>query len=563
MNKSWQYYETNEELVEQISNKFNINKLLAQILMNKGITEEKEIEIFINPKRNNFYDPFLMPDMEKAINRIINAIQNKEKILIYGDYDVDGITSTTVLKKFLEERGANPEYHIPNRLKEGYGLNKQAIGEIAKRGTQLMITVDCGISAIEETEFAKSLGIETIITDHHEPGEILPNAYAIIDAKIKTNKYPFNQLAGVGVVFKVIQAISMKLGLEEKEYLKYLDLVCLGTISDIVPLIDENRVIAKLGLKLVNVTKNLGLKTLLISSGYKIADSNTISFGIAPRINACGRMGFAEQALQLLLSNENEQVIELAKKLNDYNRERQEKEKEIFEEAINQIDKGEEKNPAIILAGNGWHHGVTGIVSSKITEIYFKPSILIGFEGEEGKGSGRSIPGIDLHEAILKCNNKLERFGGHAMAIGLSIERKNFEIFKKELNEYLRTKEINQIKQIIMIDAIANLRDISLETVEELKLLEPFGEVNRMPIFCFKGLRIESIRALTEGKHLKINLRDDNMIISAIGFNMGEKSTEYKIGDRVDVVGALEINEYNGMKSIQLKLKDIMKSLIQ
>ncbi len=563
MNKSWQYYETNDELVEQISNKFNINKLLAQILINKGITEENEIEIFLNPKRNNFYDPFLMPDMEKAINRIISAIQNKEKILIYGDYDVDGITSTTVLKKFLEERGANPEYHIPNRLKEGYGLNKQAIEEIAKRGTQLMITVDCGISAIEETEFAKSLGIETIITDHHEPGDILPNAYAIIDAKIKTNKYPFNQLAGVGVVFKVIQAISIKLGLEEKEYLKYLDLVCLGTISDIVPLIDENRVIAKLGLKLVNVTKNLGLKTLLISSGYKIADSNTISFGIAPRINACGRMGFAEQALQLLLSNENEQVIELARKLNEYNKERQEKEKEIFEEAIKQIDKVEERNPAIILAGIGWHHGVTGIVSSKITEIYFKPSILIGFEGEEGKGSGRSIPGIDLHEAILKCNNKLERFGGHAMAIGLSIERKNFESFKKELNEYLRKKDINQIKQIIMIDAIANLKDISLKTVEELKLLEPFGEVNRMPIFCFKNLKIESIRALTEGKHLKINLRDDNMLISAIGFNMGEKSTEYKLGDRVDVVGALEINEYNGMKSIQLNLKDIMKSLIQ
>lgn len=563
MNKSWQYYETNDELVEQISNKFNINKLLAQILINKGITEENEIEIFLNPKRNNFYDPFLMPDMEKAINRIISAIQNKEKILIYGDYDVDGITSTTVLKKFLEERGANPEYHIPNRLKEGYGLNKQAIEEIAKRGTQLMITVDCGISAIEETEFAKSLGIETIITDHHEPGDILPNAYAIIDAKIKTNKYPFNQLAGVGVVFKVIQAISIKLGLEEKEYLKYLDLVCLGTISDIVPLIDENRVIAKLGLKLVNVTKNLGLKTLLISSGYKIADSNTISFGIAPRINACGRMGFAEQALQLLLSNENEQVIELARKLNEYNKERQEKEKEIFEEAIKQIDKVEERNPAIILAGIGWHHGVTGIVSSKITEIYFKPSILIGFEGQEGKGSGRSIPGIDLHEAILKCNNKLERFGGHAMAIGLSIERKNFESFKKELNEYLRKKDINQIKQIIMIDAIANLKDISLKTVEELKLLEPFGEVNRMPIFCFKNLKIESIRALTEGKHLKINLRDDNMLISAIGFNMGEKSTEYKLGDRVDVVGALEINEYNGMKSIQLNLKDIMKSLIQ
>lgn len=562
MNKCWQYYETNEKLIEQISNKFNINKLLAQILINKGIIEDKEIEIFLNPNRNNFYDPFLMPDMEKAVDRIINAIKNKENILIYGDYDVDGITSTAVLKKFLEDRGVIADYHIPNRLKEGYGLNKQAIEEIAKKRTQLMITVDCGISAVEETDFAKSLGIETIITDHHEPGEILPNAFAIIDAKIKTNKYPFNQLAGVGVVFKLIQAISIKLGLEEKEYLKYLDLVCLGTISDIVPLIDENRVIAKLGLKLVNVTKNLGLKTLLILSGYKVADSNTISFGIAPRINACGRMGFADEALQLLLSNEREEVFELAEKLNEYNKERQEKEKEIFEEAIKQIDKKEEKNPAIILGGKGWHHGVTGIVSSKITEMYFKPSILIGFEGEEGKGSGRSIPGIDLHEAILKCNNKLEKFGGHAMAIGLSMKRQNFEIFKKEINEYLKKKNISQIKQIIMIDAVANLKDITIKTVQELELLEPFGEVNKTPIFCFKNLKIDSIRALTDGKHLKINLRDDNMLISAIGFNMGDKSTEYKLGDRVDVIGSLEINEYNGMKSIQLNLKDIMKSLI-
>ncbi len=562
MNKIWQYYEFNDELVEQISNKFNINKLLAQILINKGIIEEKEIEIFLNPKRNNFYDPFLMPDMEKAINRIINAIQDKEKILIYGDYDVDGITSTTVLKKFLEERGANPEHHIPNRLKEGYGLNKHAIEEIAKNGTQLMITVDCGISAVEETEFAKSLGIETIITDHHEPGETLPNAFAIVDSKIKTSKYPFNQLAGVGVVFKLIQAISIKLGLDEREYLKYLDLVCLGTISDIVPLIDENRVIAKLGLKLVNVTKNLGLKALLISSGYKVANSNTISFGIAPRINACGRMGFANEALQLLLSDEREEVFKLVEKLNEYNKERQEKEKEIFEEAIRQIDKKEEKSPAIILGGNGWHHGVTGIVSSKITEMYFKPSILIGFEGEEGKGSGRSIPGVDLHEAILKCNSKLEKFGGHAMAIGLSMKSQNFETFKKEINAYFDKMNINQIKQIIMIDAVANLKDITLKTVQELQLLEPFGEVNRTPIFCFKNLRIDSIRALTEGRHLKINLRDDNMMISAIGFNMGDMSIEYKLGDRVDVIGSLEINEYNGMKSIQLNLKDIMKSLI-
>ena len=340
-----------------------------------------------------------------------------------------------------------------------------------------------------------------------------------------------------------------------------MDLVCLGTISDIVPLIDENRVIAKLGLKLINVTKNLGLKTLLMSSGYKVTDSNTISFGIAPRINACGRMGFADKALQLLLSNDKEEVLEFAENLNEYNRERQEKEKEIFEEAIKQINNDEEKNPAIILGGDGWHHGVTGIVSSKITEMYFKPSILVGFEGEEGKGSGRSIPGVDLHEAILKCSSKLEKFGGHAMAIGLSLKKENFKEFKKELNEYLKGIDINQIKQIIMIDVVANLKDISLQAVQELELLEPFGEVNKMPIFCFKNLKIDSIRALTEGKHLKMNLRDDNMIISAIGFNMGEKVQEYRLGDKIDVIGSLEINEYSGMKNIQLNLKDIMKSL--
>ncbi len=561
MNKSWQYYEANNLLAEEISKKFNISKLLAQILINKGIVEDEKIGIFLNPKRNNFYDPFLMPNMEKAVNRIIEGIENKEKVLIYGDYDVDGITSTTVLKKFLKERGLEAEYHIPNRLKEGYGLNKQAIEEIAKKDIQLMITVDCGITAVGEIEFAKSLGIETIITDHHEPADILPEAYAIIDAKIEGNKYPFNQLAGVGVVFKLIQAISIKLGLNEKEYLKYLDLVCLGTISDIVPLIDENRVIAKLGLKLVNVTKNLGLRTLLILSGYKTADSNTISFGIAPRINACGRMGFEKKALQLLLSEDREEVLKLAEDLNEYNKERQEKEKEIFVEAIKQIDEKEKENPAIILGGNGWHHGVTGIVSSKITETYYKPSILIGFEGEDGKGSGRSISGIDLHEAVLKCSNKLEKFGGHAMAIGLSINKSNFKDFKEEINKYLKTKNIKEIKQIIMIDVIANLKDINLKTVEELGLLEPFGEVNKMPNFCFKNLKIDSIRALTEGKHLKVNLRDENMQINCIGFNMGEKAIEYKIGDKVDAVGSLEINEYNGMKNIQLNLKDIMKSL--
>lgn len=559
--KSWQFYEENNELAEEISNKFKISKLLAQILINKNVTKDDEIEVFLNPKRNNFYDPFLMPDMEKAVERIIKAIENKEKVLIYGDYDVDGITSTTVLKKFLEKLCMTVDYHIPNRLKEGYGLNKEAIEEIAEKGTQLMITVDCGISGVEETEYAKLKGIDVIITDHHEPGEKLPNAIAVVDAKIKTNRYPFNQLAGVGVVFKLIQALSIRLKLDEKEYLQYLDLVCLGTISDIVPLVDENRVIAKLGLKLVNVTKNIGLRTLLESAGYTVADSNTISFGIAPRVNACGRMGFADQALGLLLSENRNDALELATKLNEYNKERQEKEKKIFNDALELIEQDEENSPAIVLGKEGWHHGVIGIVSSKITEMFFKPSILIGFEGEEGKGSGRSIPGIDLHEALLKCGNNLEKYGGHAMAIGLSLKKENFGEFKKELNEYLASLNIGEIKQIIKVDAIADLQSISMKTVEELKLLEPFGEENKMPIFCLKNLKIYSIRALTEGKHLKLTLRDDNMEIGAIGFNMGEMTNSLKIGDKVDIIGALEINEYNGYRNIQMNLKDVMKSL--
>lgn len=385
MNKKWECLETNEEQVQNIAKKYGISKLLAIILVNRNLIEDKKVNIFLNPTRKDFYNPFLMPDMEKAVNRIINAIETHEKIMIFGDYDVDGITSTTVLKKFLIDRNALVSEYIPNRLYEGYGLNKQAIKKIVDDKYNLIITVDCGISGIEEVEYANSLGIETIVTDHHEPGESLPKAVAVVDAKRKDNKYPFNSLAGVGVVFKLIQAISQKLNLEEKEYLKYLDLVCLGTISDIVPLIDENRVITKLGLKLVEVTKNIGLKTLLNISGYKTIDSSTISFGIAPRINACGRMGHAKEALNLFFVENEEEANKIAQRLNEYNKERQEIEQRIFNEAVEQIEKQNENKEVIVLGKENWHHGVIGIVSSKITEMYFKPSILICFEEEMRK----------------------------------------------------------------------------------------------------------------------------------------------------------------------------------
>ena len=370
MKKKWEFLKTDEDAVERIKKQYNMSELLATVLVNRNIVEDSDIKMFLEPTRNDFHDPYMMPDMEKAVDRILKAINNNEKVMIYGDYDVDGITSITVLKKFLQARGLKTGFYIPNRLNEGYGLNKNAIKKIADEGYSLIITVDCGISCIEEIKYAYELGMEVIVTDHHEPLDELPDALAIIDCKRKGSKYPFNSLAGVGVAFKLAQAISKKLELDEKEYLKYLDIVCVGTISDIVPLVDENRVIAKLGLKLVEVTKNLGLKSLLITSGYKEINSNTISFGIAPRINACGRMGFEEDALNLFLNEDKDNVLSITDRLNSYNKERQEIEKRIFDDVVSKIEKEklDEKN-AIVVAGEGWHHGVIGIVASKITDL--------------------------------------------------------------------------------------------------------------------------------------------------------------------------------------------------
>lgn len=556
MNKKWEFYEENSEEIIDIAKKHNISELLTKILVNRGITDDKEIDTFLNPTRNDFYDPYLMPDMDKAVERIIKAINNQEKVMIYGDYDVDGITSITVLKKFLEERGLKTGHYIPNRLEEGYGLNENAIRSIAEQKYTLMITVDCGISGIEEVELANQLGIETIITDHHEQSESLPNAYAIINAKRKDSQYPFRGLAGCGAVFKLIQAISLRLGLEEKEFLKYLDIVCVGTISDIVPLVDENRVIAKLGLKLVAQTRNIGLRELILQSGYKKIDSNTISFGVAPRINACGRMGYQEEALDLFLTNNIEEAREITTRLNSYNLERQTKEKDIFEQAIKELEKEDiEKLNTIVLSGDNWHHGVIGIVASKLTEKFYKPTILICFEDNIGKGSGRSLPGFDLHEALVETSAYLEKYGGHEMAVGLSLKKEKYNDFKLAFEEIAKSKNIQQIIPVIKIDSIITAKDVNKKTIQDLEMLEPFGEKNKNPIFVYKNLKIDSIRALSEGKHLKLTLKDDNLLINAIGFNLGYLSEEYLIGDKIDIAGNLEINKYGRRRDNPNKYK--------
>ncbi|MBR0428299.1 MAG: single-stranded-DNA-specific exonuclease RecJ [Clostridia bacterium] len=562
MKTKWEYYKINEEKIKDIQEKYNVNSLLATILANREI---QDIKKYLEPTRHDFHNPYQMPDMEKAVERILKAIENKEKIIIFGDYDVDGITSITVLKSFFKDLGVEVDEYIPNRLNEGYGLNKEAIKIIAEQGHNLMITVDCGITGIEEIEYAKSLGIETIVTDHHEPGEKLPNAIAVVDCKRKDNKYPFRELAGVGVAFKLCQAISQKLNLDEKQYLKYLDIVALGTISDIVPLKDENRVITKLGLMLIKQTKNCGLISLLNLAGYRKIDSTAISFGVAPRINACGRMGHANEALDLLLCGNMREASEKARNIAKYNNDRQEYEKIIYEDAIKQIEKNHlEDENSIVLGGDDWHHGVVGIVASKITDLYYKPCLLVCYkDGEDiGKGSGRSIAGFDLHEALTECKDVLEGFGGHSMAVGLSIKRENLPKLKVKFEEYAKTADLKGIYPTINIDCNINIDNINKEIVESLSLLEPLGEGNKMPIFAFKNLKIDSIRSLTEGKHLRLILKsNNNTYINVIGFNLGYMVDDFVIGDKVDVVGCLEINSFNGTDSVQINLKDIMKSI--
>ena len=561
MNKKWQVYEANEEQIEKIAKENNLNKLIATILSNKGIVEREQINNFLNPTRNDFHNPYNMPDMEKAVERILKAKERGEKVIIYGDYDVDGITSITVLKSFLQDIGINAGTYIPNRIEEGYGLNIPAVEKIASEGYNLMITVDCGISCIEEVDRANELGMEVIITDHHEVGETLPRAIAVVDCKRKDNQYQCRDLAGVGVAFKLSQALSMKLGLDEKEYLKYLDIVCIGTISDIVPLVDENRVISKLGLMLVNQTKKVGLRELINQTNYKSVNSETVSFGLSPRINASGRMGHQEDALELFLTEDPIKARNLAKKLEEYNKERQTIEKRIFDEAVEKAE-GEKDKQCIVLGSNEWHHGIIGIVSSKITDKYYKPSLLICFEGEDSKGSGRSIKGFDLHEAVENCKDDLTAFGGHSMAVGVSLKTKDFEKFKSDFEKYASKKITNDmLSRTIDIDEVITKNDITLLSIKDLKKLEPYGEGNQKPVILYKNLKIDSIRTLTEGKHLKLLVEDDGIYINAMGFGLGNLAEEYKIGDKIDIVGNIEVNSYNGFQKVQLIITDIRKSV--
>ena len=563
--KNWKIKQNNlsKDEIKKIQDKYNVHSLVAKFLASKNMTDEEE-KVFLNPTRDDFHDPFLMPDMKKAVKRIKEALEKNEKICIFGDYDADGITSTTILKRFFKDRGVDVSCYIPNRLTEGYGMNLDAIKKIAEEGTKLIITVDTGITAIEEVNLAKELGMDIIVTDHHEQAENIPDAIAVVDLKRKDSKeYPFRDLCGAGVAFKLCMALCKELDLKEDEALKYIIFAAIGTIADVMPLIDENRTIVKFGLMLLQRPKYIGIVELIKLAGLKNINTEAVSFGIAPRLNACGRMGKQEEALELFTTDDPIKARNIASNVEIYNRERQKIEADIYDEVIRNINNSDIDNKkCIVVSGDSWHHGVIGIVSSKITEKYYKPSILLGIEDGLAKGSGRSIEGFDLHEALMNCNEYLEKCGGHSAAVGLSLKQENVEKFREQLEKYADKKITDEmLVRSIEIDEEVEKSDLSIENIKELSMLEPFGEANEKPVFLYKNLKIAGIRTLSDGKHIKLSLQDENMFIDVIGFGMGNLANEYELGDKVDVVGNLEINSYNGRESIQILLKDMRKSI--
>ena len=561
MRKKWVQKKISEEKILEIKNKYNISSLLSRFLLSRDVKEEY-INKYLEPSLEDLKDPFLMKDMRKTVDRIKLALDNKEKITIFGDYDVDGVTSINILMSFLLELGAKVDYYLPDRLEEGYGLNKDALKSISEKGTTLVITVDCGISAVDEVDYANSLGLDVCITDHHECPEVLPRSYAILNAKQKDCTYGFTMFAGVGVAFKLISALAKDYNLEKESYLKYLDIAALGTISDIVPLVDENRVIAKFGVEKIKTTNNLGLKALIKTAGYKQVDSTMVSFGLAPRINACGRMGDASLAVKLFFADNMEKATEIAKQLEAQNRQRQEIEKKIYDEALALIQKDKLNEKSIIILGHeGWHHGVIGIVASKLTDLYVKPVVLLTFEGEVGKGSGRTPFGFSLFDALKECKEHVIQFGGHEVAAGLTVEKSKFEEFKKALEKVADEKIVKEFEQIIDIDAEIYKKDLCKQTLIDINKIRPFGQSNKEPIFVYKKLVVHSVRTIMEGKHLKMVLKDGNALIDTIAFGMGNRRDEIVVGQKIDVACNVGINNYGNAKKIQLIIKDFIKSV--
>jgi len=555
----WSIKQNNQQIVDLLTKELKITPLVAQLLVNRGINTIDSAQSFLFLDTMQFHDPYLLKGMDKAVQRIQTAINNNENILIFGDYDADGVSSTTVLMETLNKLGANVDFYIPNRFTEGYGPNEAAFRFAKENGTDLIITVDTGISALHEADIAFELGMDYIITDHHEPGPVLPKALAIIHPKLEDSEYPCKDLAGVGVAFKLAHALLGELPED------LLEIAAIGTIADLVPLKDENRLIAAKGIQLLKQTNRPGLQALFQKAGIELntITEDSIGFGIAPRINAAGRLGDADPAVELLLTKEMDMAEGIAEEIDLINKERQTIVTEITKAAIKQVEEQYpiDQNSVIIVGDYGWNAGVVGIVASKLVEKYYRPAIVLSFDHEKGlaKGSARSIAGFDLYHNLSQCRDILPHFGGHPMAAGMTLKLEDVGDLRNRLNNLANTiLTAEDFIPITDIDASITLDEATLESISEMAKLAPFGMGNPKPRILLEDLILGSMKRIgADGNHLKVLLKDEANALDGVGFGMGDYCNEVSPNAKVSVIGELSINEWNNRRKPQIFLHDL------
>lgn len=557
--KRWRLTTPDEKKVQAVQQELAVSSVLAKILVTRGITDAEQARSFLNMDETAIHNPFLMKDMDVAVERIRLAIDEQQKIVVYGDYDADGVTSTTVMMTALEDLGADVSFKIPNRFKHGYGPNKELFQQAHDEGANLIITVDNGISGIDEVDFANSLGLDVIISDHHDIGEKMPNALAIVHPRHPEGNYPFGELAGVGVAFKIAQALYD----EVPDHL--LELVAIGTIADLVPLLDENRYLVKAGLLALRDSPRPAIEALSEVSGVKQRDitEETIGFMFGPRINAVGRLQDADPAVHLFMTEDPAQARSLADGLDVLNKERQAIVKQIADEAVAQVEANHPEGPphVIVVAQEGWNPGVVGIVASKLTEKYYRPSIVLALDPETGKakGSGRSIEGYHLYNELAENRDILPHFGGHPMAAGMSLELADVDELRARLNKQAQTSlTAEDLVPVVAIDIPVQLDEIDIETIESMRFLAPFGMGFSKPKFYLDNVTVASIRKIGAAQnHLKMELAQNSSTMDAVGFGIGSIGDELTPDVKIDVIGDLQINEWNGRKKPQMLIEDV------
>lgn len=563
--KKWVVSGFDKDLCAEISQQYGVSPFAALIAVSKGITDESDLDDFFSEEPVYLSDPYELPDMEKAVFRIRKAIEQSEKIAVFGDYDADGVTSTALLYTYLKNSGADVIYYIPDRNGEGYGMNCQAIEKISEQGVKLIITVDNGISAFEEALKIKQLGMELVVTDHHRAGENIPEAFAVVDPfRLDYQSDGFHEWAGVGVVYKLLEALEED---DENRLLdEYSDLVAIGTIGDVVDLKSENRQLVKSGVEKINESPLTGIEALKNIAGYSEREmtSTSVAFTLCPRINAAGRMGSALTALQLLLSEDMQEAERLAEEINKLNLARQATETEIFEQAV-KIAEGTDElkyDRVLVIEGDGWHTGVVGIVAARMVEKYSKPCVIISRQPDgTAKGSGRSVPGFSLYDAFKNCDEFLTQYGGHTLAAGLSLDGDKVGEFRKAINEY--AKSCGDFYPELIIDCKLNPKFLNLDLLDALKALEPFGAGNKQPIFGLYNMYLEKVEGVSNGKHCRLVLSRNGVSVSAMRFGVSPEDLDFKAGDTVDAAVSIDKNVYMGTTRLSVLIKAVKFSSLK